>query len=92
VAEARSLRTNLPADEHVIEFPYLADMTRSKGSGSLYRDTRGYWTAVIPLPAIDGKRRREVFRSRRKSEAEAWLADRLPRSEEPDWNHLTVND
>jgi integrase len=66
-------------------------MTKSKGSGSLYRDTRGYWTAVTPLPAIEGKRRREVFRSRRKSEAESWLADRLPTGDEPDWNNLTVS-
>ncbi|WP_159576116.1 tyrosine-type recombinase/integrase [Microbacterium sp. 8M] len=37
---------------------------RARGSGSVYLDQRGYWTVVIPLPSIDGKRRRKVYRSR----------------------------
>jgi integrase len=51
----------------------MATKTRGKGEGSLYKDARGLWTAVIELPPRDGKRRRKTIRSRDK----ATVMDRL---------------
>lgn len=45
----------------------MATKTRGKGEGSLYKDSRGLWTAVIELPPRDGKRRRKTIRSRDKA-------------------------
>ncbi|WP_300345206.1 site-specific integrase [Nesterenkonia sp.] len=36
---------------------------RGKGEGSIFKDSRGLWTATIELPSHDGKRRRKVIRS-----------------------------
>lgn len=41
-------------------------MTRGKGESSVYKDGRGYWTAAVELPALDGKRRRRVIRNKDK--------------------------
>jgi integrase len=39
-------------------------MPRGKNEGSLFKDGRGYWSAVIELPSgPDGKRRRKTIRS-----------------------------
>lgn len=38
---------------------------RGKGEGSIFKDGRGLWTAVVELPpGIDGKRRRRTIRSK----------------------------
>lgn len=42
---------------------------RDAGSGGLYQDSRGLWTAVVELPERDGKRRRKVIRSKDKTVA-----------------------
>jgi integrase len=39
---------------------------RGKGEGSIFKDSRGLWTAVVELPPMDGKRRRKVIRSKDK--------------------------
>lgn len=45
-------------------------MARSKGDGSLYKDSRGFWTASVTLPEQpDGKRRRKTVRSKDRGEA-----------------------
>lgn len=41
-------------------------MTRGKGEGAVYKDSRGLWTASIELPSHDGTRRRKVIRSKDK--------------------------
>lgn len=41
----------------------MATKTRGKGEGSLFRDSRGLWTAIIELPPRDGKRRRKTIRN-----------------------------
>lgn len=48
---------------------------RAKGSGSLFRDQRGYWTVVVPLPAADGKRRRKTYRFKSRQDALARLRE-----------------
>lgn len=49
---------------------------RDAGSGGLYQDTRGYWTAAVSLPpGADGKRRRKVIRRRLKADALAELRE-----------------
>lgn len=40
--------------------------TRGKGEGSIFKDARGLWTAVVELPSHDGNRRRKVIRSKDK--------------------------
>lgn len=47
----------------------MATKTRGKGEGGLYKDSEGYWTAVIELPSHDGVRRRKKFRSKIKKVA-----------------------
>lgn len=43
-------------------------MARGKGEGSIYEDSRGLWRATVELPpSADGKRRRKVISSRKKS-------------------------
>jgi integrase len=42
---------------------------RDSGSGGLYQDARGLWTAAIELPERDGKRRRKVIRRAKKADA-----------------------
>lgn len=37
---------------------------RGKGEGSIFKDSRGLWTAIVELPPLDGKRRRKVIRSK----------------------------
>lgn len=37
---------------------------RAQGSGTVFRDQRGYWTVVLPLPSVDSKRRRKSYRSK----------------------------
>lgn len=41
---------------------------RDAGAGSIYQRADGYWCASVTLPERDGKRRRKVVASRRKSE------------------------
>lgn len=48
---------------------------RGKGEGSLYKDSRGLWTATVELPQRDGKRRRKTIRSRDKATAQRKLAE-----------------
>lgn len=44
--------------------------TRGKGDGGLYKNSDGYWTAVVELPRkLDDKRRRKVIRRKNKAEA-----------------------
>lgn len=51
-------------------------MARAKGDGSLYKDSRGYWTASITLPdSHDGKRRRKTIRSKDRGTAAQKLRD-----------------
>ncbi len=40
---------------------------RGKGEGSIYKDSRGLWTAVVELPQHDGSRRRKAIRSKSKA-------------------------
>jgi len=43
--------------------------SRGKGEGTIYRDSRGLWTAVIELPSHNGKdRRRKYIRAKTKPE------------------------
>jgi integrase len=42
---------------------------RDAGSGGLYQDSRGLWTAVVELPAVGDERRRKVIRSKDKAVA-----------------------
>lgn len=39
---------------------------RGKGEGSIFKDSRGLWTAVVELPGLNGKRRRKFVRSKNK--------------------------
>lgn len=48
---------------------------RDAGSGGLYQDARGLWTAVIELPERDGKRRRKVIRRAKKADAQVALRE-----------------
>jgi len=49
---------------------------RDAGSGALYQDARGFWTATVELPpATDGKRRRKVIRAKDKGVAQAKLRE-----------------
>lgn len=52
---------------------------RDAGTGALYQDSRGLWTAVLELPDAAGKRRRKVIRSKDKATAAAKL--RVARAE-----------
>lgn len=48
---------------------------RGKGEGSIYRDGRGYWTAVVELPpGPNGQRRRKPIRSKSKQKVIEQLA------------------
>lgn len=40
---------------------------RGKGEGSIFKDSRGLWTATIELPPRDGQRRRKTIRSKDKA-------------------------
>lgn len=44
-------------------------MTRGKGEGSVFKDSRGYWTGTVELPSHNGKRRRKTVRASTKPEA-----------------------
>lgn len=46
---------------------------RGKGEGSIFKDSRGLWTAVIELPSRDGKRRRKTIRNADKKKVVAQL-------------------
>ena len=46
---------------------------RDAGTGALYQDSRGLWTAVLELPDVGGRRRRKVIRSKDKATAAAKL-------------------
>ncbi|MBT2497121.1 tyrosine-type recombinase/integrase family protein [Microbacterium sp. ISL-59] len=35
---------------------------RARGTGTIFRDQRGYWTVVLPMPSREGKRRRSTKR------------------------------
>lgn len=51
-------------------------MARGKKEGSVFKDARGLWTAVVELPSYDGvTRRRKVVRSKDKSVVLRRLAD-----------------
>lgn len=51
---------------------------RGKGEGSVFKDTTtGLWTAVIELPARNGKRRRKTIRRKRKADLLTVLADEM---------------
>ncbi|PTL73806.1 hypothetical protein C1I63_13815 [Rathayibacter caricis DSM 15933] len=47
---------------------------RPRGTGALFLDARGYWTATVELVSSDGKRRRKVVRSRDEAFARAAVA------------------
>lgn len=49
--------------------------TRGKGEGTLFKDSRGLWTARIELPGRNGERRRLVKRSKDKAVLTKWLAE-----------------
>jgi len=53
----------------------MATKTRGTGEGSLFKDARGLWTAVVELPPRDGKRRQKKVRSKDKKVALAKLLD-----------------
>ena len=40
--------------------------TGVRGSVSLFRDQRGYWTVALPLPSVGRKRRRKSYRSKKR--------------------------
>lgn len=46
---------------------------RARGTGTIFRDERGYWTVAVPLPSEDGKRRRKVKRFRNRADAMVFL-------------------
>ena len=48
---------------------------RSRGTGTIFRDERGYWTVALPLPPKDGKRQRSVKRFKDRNSAIAHLRD-----------------
>lgn len=48
---------------------------RGKGEGSLFKDSRGLWTAKIELPPLNGERRRKVIRSKTKADVLRKLAE-----------------
>lgn len=48
---------------------------RGKGEGSVFRDSRGLWTAKVELPSHDGIRRTKVVRSKNKADVLRKLAD-----------------
>lgn len=48
---------------------------RGKGEGSVFKDARGLWTAVVELPSSDGKRRRKTIRSKDKKTVLLKLAE-----------------
>lgn len=48
---------------------------RIRGTGTIFRDQRGYWTVALPMPSKDGKRRRKVKRFRDHGSAIAHLRD-----------------
>lgn len=48
---------------------------RRKGTGSIFRDSRGYWTVSTPLPAEGGKRQRRVRRFKDRAAALTCLRD-----------------
>lgn len=48
---------------------------RGKGEGSIFKDDRGLWNAIIELPSQDGKRRRKVIRNKDKKVVREQLAD-----------------
>ncbi|MBW8761824.1 MAG: tyrosine-type recombinase/integrase family protein [Microbacterium sp.] len=48
---------------------------RSRGTGTIFRDKRGYWTVALPLATKDGKRQRSVKRFRDRESAVAHLLD-----------------
>lgn len=51
-------------------------MARSKGDGTLFKDSQGYWTARVELPpAADGSRRRKTIRSKDRGTAVKRLRD-----------------
>lgn len=51
----------------------MATKTRGKGEGSLFKDARGLWNAIIELPPRDGKRRRKTIRGKVKADVIAKL-------------------
>ena len=46
---------------------------RARGTGTIFRDERGYWTVAVPLASEGGKRRRQVKRFRNRANAMAFL-------------------
>ena len=46
---------------------------RANGTGSIFRDYRGYWTVAVPLEPEGGKRRRKVKRFPKRADAIAFL-------------------
>lgn len=48
---------------------------RGKGEGSVFKDSRGYWTGVVELPPLNGERRRKKIRRKDKKELLAELAN-----------------
>lgn len=53
----------------------MATKNRGSGEGALFKDGRGFWTAIVELPPKDGKRRRKVIRSKDKTIARNKLQD-----------------
>lgn len=51
-------------------------MAQAKGTGSIYKNTKGLWEVRVELPrGLDGKRRRKVVRRKSRSEAVALLRE-----------------
>lgn len=48
---------------------------RTKGTGTIYRDQRGYWTVAVPMPPKNGRRQRSVKRFKDRGSAVAYLQD-----------------
>lgn len=46
---------------------------RGRGEGSVFKDSRGYWTGVVELPPLNGERRRKKIRRKDKKELLAEL-------------------
>lgn len=72
--------------------PTLPSMAkrRARGTGSLFRDKNGYWTAALPLPSEGGKRRRKMYRSKSRDVVLARLQEFEQSRGGTDLPHLTA--
>lgn len=74
---------------------------RTGGTGTIFRDKRGYWTVALPQPSKEGKRKRKVYRSRdrevvvthlRRFERSRTGADRVAPQSYPNGSGTTVGE